>query len=137
MVDRLYVRNLQTLKLLSEQAAPYTLFVPQILNYRWFREEEGSKTYNNCWNKIKDSAMPRLMDRFNMLVKSVCPGGDPKCVFVDGVLNVDWEPDDFVDDGHFSRKGGEKFVDVISRIILSKVKERGPDEDRIQDNAQN
>jgi hypothetical protein len=137
MVDRLYVRNLQTLKLLSEQAAPYTLFVPQILNYRWFREEEGSKTYNNCWNKIKDSAMPRLMDRFNMLVKSVCPGSDPKCVFVDGVLNVDWEPDDFVDDGHFSRKGGEKFVDVISRIILSKVKERGPDEDRIQDNAQN
>lgn len=133
-VDRLYVRNLQTLKLLSEQTAPYTLFVPQILNYRWFSEEEGTRTYNNCWNKIKDSAMPRLMDRFNMLVKSVCPGGDPKCIFVDGVLNVDWEPDDFVDDGHFSRKGGEKFTDVISRVILSKVKEGKLGRDRIQDN---
>jgi lysophospholipase L1-like esterase len=136
-VDRLYVRNLQTLKLLSEYAAPYTLFVPQILNYYWFREEEESKTYYNCWNKIENSAMPRLMDRFNMLVKSVCPGGDPKCIFVDGVLNVNWEPDDFVDDGHFSRKGGEKFADVISRIILSKVKERGLGNNQDRGNASN
>ena len=136
-VDRLYVRNLQTLKLLSEHAAPYTLFVPQILNYRWFSEEEGTKTYNNCWNKIKDTAMPRLMDRFNMLVKSVCPGGDPKCIFVDGVLKVEWEPDDFVDDGHFSRKGGEKFADVLSRIILSKVKERKLGKESTHDIAPN
>jgi lysophospholipase L1-like esterase len=136
-VDRLYVRNLQTLKLLSEQTASYTLFVPQILNYHWFGEEEGTRTYNYCWNKIKDSAMPRLMDRFNMLVKSACPVGDPKCIFVDGVLKVDWEPDDFVDDGHFSRKGGEKFADVLSRVILSRVKERGLGNNQDQGNAQN
>lgn len=136
-VDRLYVRNLETLKVLSEEAAPYTLFVPQILNYYWFREEERSKTYDNCWNKIENSAMPKLMDRFNMLVKSVCPGGDPKCIFVDGVLKVDWEPDDFVDDGHFSRKGGEKFAEVMSRIILSKVKEGKLGKEHAQDNAPN
>lgn len=122
-VDRIYVRNLKTLKLLSEQIAPYTLFVPQVLNYHWFMEKEVSKTYYDCWSNIKDSAMPQLMDRFNILMQSVCSNVDSKCLFVDSVLDENWEPEDFVDDGHFSRKGGEKFADIISQVILFKAKE--------------
>jgi lysophospholipase L1-like esterase len=136
-VDNTYVRNLKTLKLLSEQIAPYTLFVPQILNSAWYREKDTRITFYDCAYKIKNSAMPRLMDRFNMLEKSVCPFDDSKCIFVNGVLNTDWEPEDFVDDGHFSRKGGEKFTDIISRVILSKVKEKKLRKVHVKYNAPN
>lgn len=123
-VDRIYVRNLNTLKALSEQTAPNTLFVPQVLNYDWFIEKGKSKTYYDCWSKIRNSAMPRLMDRFNAMMQSVCSGNDPGCLYVDGVLKVTWGPEDFIDDGHFSREGGEKFADIISSVILSRTKER-------------
>lgn len=43
-VDRIYVRNLKTLKLLSENIANYTLFVPQILNYDKFMENNEKLT---------------------------------------------------------------------------------------------
>lgn len=123
VVDRIYVRNLDTLKILSERIASYTLFVPQVLNYQWFIEKGKSKTYYDCWSKIKNSSMPLLMDRFNVLMQSVCSNHDPKCIYVDGVLNVNWSPEDFVDDGHFTRQGGEKFVEIISQMILSRTKE--------------
>lgn len=122
-VDKIYVRNLETLKLLSEHIAPYTLFVPQVLNYQAFKEKENLDACSSNWSiHVKNSAMPRLMDRFNSLMQSVCAKDDPKCLYVDGVLKVKWEQDDFVDDGHFTRKGGEKFADQISEIILSKLK---------------
>ncbi len=127
-VDRIFVRNLKTLKLLSEDIAAYTLFVPQILNYHWFMEEKQSEKCNYFGsndesNHIKYNAMPRLMDRFNSLMQPICSKNDTKCIFVDSVLKVKWEPDDFIDEGHFSRKGGEKFADIISQVILSKTKE--------------
>ena len=86
--------------------------------------EQKDATDCNDWTwHIKNSAMPRLMDRFNSLMQSVCSDENPKCIYVGGVLKVKWEPDDFVDKGHFSRKGGAKFADVISKVILSKSKE--------------
>ncbi len=123
-VDSVYVRNLETLKLLSERVAPYTLFVPQVLNYDEFLTH-GDDTDCNWFagGHVQNSAMPRLMDRLNLFMRDVCSKDDPRCMYVDGVLNVDWEPDDFVDYGHFSRKGGEKFADVLNQVITIKVKE--------------
>ncbi|HKQ32244.1 MAG TPA: hypothetical protein VJV40_03495, partial [Thermodesulfobacteriota bacterium] len=122
-VDKIYLRNLETLKLLSEHIAPYTIFVPQVLNYRVFRKKEKLDACTSSWSThVKNSAMPRLMDRFNKIMQSVCAHDDPKCIFGYEVLQVNWEPDDFVDEGHFTRKGGEKFADQISDIILSEFK---------------
>lgn len=120
-VDTTYERNLQTLKSISEQTAEYTLFVPQVLNYHWFEEKGKSKTFYDCWSKIKNSAMPRLMDRFNLIMKDICSPDDSRCVYVEGVTEVNWSPDDFVDDGHFSKQGGEKFAEIIKREILTKM----------------
>jgi hypothetical protein len=121
-VDRIYARNLETLKLLSEHIAPYTLFVPQILNYPAFRDNEDIAECKGWSSHILNRAMPELMDRFNSIMQSVCTKDDPKCLYAGGVLKVKWEQDDFIDDGHFSKKGGEKFADQISEIILSKFK---------------
>lgn len=122
-VDKMYVRNLNTLKLLSERIDYFTLFVPQVLNYKAYLEQEDREACNHWVWHVKYSAMPRLMDRLNSLMQSVCTKDDSKCVFVDSVLKVKWEADDFIDFGHFSKKGGEKFADVISQVILSRAKE--------------
>ena len=124
-VDRIYVRNLQTLKILSEQIAAYTIFVPQVLNYQAFWEEKEQNGSVGWTESITNRAMPSLMDRFNSLMNPVCAKEDYKCLVLDSVLNVKWKPQDFVDDGHFSRKGGEKFADVLSQVIQSKAKELG------------
>ncbi|HVY56111.1 MAG TPA: GDSL-type esterase/lipase family protein [Thermodesulfobacteriota bacterium] len=123
-VDKIYVRNLETLKLLSEHIAPYTLFVPQILNYQAFKEKQNLDACSSSWSThIKNSAMPRLMDRLNLLMKTVCAENDPKCLYEGAVLKVKWQTDDFIDDGHFSKKGGEKFADVIAATLLAKTRE--------------
>lgn len=121
-VDRIYARNLETLKLLSEHIAPYTLFVPQVLNYPAFKNNEDIAACKGWSSHIWNKAMPELMDRFNSIMQSVCTNDDPKCLYAGGILKVKWEQDDFIDDGHFSKKGGEKFADQISEIILSKFK---------------
>lgn len=122
-VDRIYVRNLKTLKLLSEETATYTLLVPQVLNYESLLEMKEPEGCNEWARHIKNSALPRLMDRFNLLMQSVCPNDDSKCTFLNSVLKVKWNSQDFVDDGHLSRDGGEKLAGVISQVILSKAKE--------------
>lgn len=129
-VDRIYTRNLNTLKLLSEQTASYTLFVPQVLNYHKFTENKDNESCNwQASGHIKHRAFPELMDRFNSFMREVCLNSDPECIFVEAVLKVNWEPDDFVDWGHFSKKGGEKFADVLSREITSKITEVKPQSD--------
>lgn len=57
----------------------------------------------------------------NSFMDTVCSHDDSKCTFVDTVSKVDWEPDNFLDCGHFSRKGGMKFAKNISQVILSKA----------------
>lgn len=124
-VDRIYVRNLNTLKLLSEQiASSYTLFIPQVLNYHKFMTSKDNEACDwDAGGHVKNRAVPRLMDRLNSFMQLVCPNDDSKCLVVDSVSKASWEPDDFADWGHFSRKGGEKFIEIISQVILSKVKE--------------
>jgi len=123
-VDRIYTRNLNTLKVLAEESHSYALFVPQVLNYHKFRENKDDETCD--WyaaGHIKNRALPKLMDRFNSFMGIVCPPSESECLYVKEVSEIQWEPDDFVDYGHFTRKGGEKFADLLSEVIISKVRE--------------
>jgi hypothetical protein len=116
-VDKIYLRNLKTLRLLSQNLLSYIIFVPQVLNWTDYRDSVG-------WSRhIENSSMPELLHRLNILMKTVCYDGDPKCVFVDSVLKEKWTPEDFVDDGHFSKKGGEKFAQILGEVILQKTRE--------------
>ena len=118
-VDRIYLRNLKTLKLLALQMNPETkvMFVPQILNYAAFQDKKP-----RIWSRyINDNAMPKLMDRFNQIMNEVCQPGESRCIVVNEVLKVNWESADFRDDGHFNYHGGAKFAPVIA----DKIKEIG------------
>jgi lysophospholipase L1-like esterase len=130
IVDKLFLRNLRTIALLADHFGADALFVPQILNGEYFRGRPGS----DVWSPhIRNEAMPVLMDRFNGLMKSVCAGDEPSCLFGQEVLAIDWVPDDFVDGGHFSKSGGEKFAEILSRVILSEIEVKTIEERLVSD----
>lgn len=110
-VDAAYERNLKTLKALSEHLSAEVIFIPHILNDHFLLTTELE---NLGWsNYIKLSEMPRLMSHFNQIMVGICESGDQDCYFVESVLNVDWKESDFVDRGHFSAQGGDKFSDEL------------------------
>lgn len=116
-VDKIYLRNLKTLKLLAEHINAFGIFIPQVLNYANFQGKNGS----NEWSRhIKNDAMPILMERFNSHMKELCPQNKSNCTILSEISNEKWLPEDFVDEGHLSRKGGLKFSEIVAQLIRSK-----------------
>lgn len=116
-VDRLYIRNLRTLKLLTRNIHAFGVFIPQIINDSSFHGKEGSRGWTR---HIKDDAMPTLMERFNSHMEGLCPQRNKDCVVLSEVTKEKWLPDDFVDDWHFSKNGGLKFAEIVAQFIRSK-----------------
>lgn len=116
-VDAIYLRNLNTLKVLAQHFGTRIVFVPQVLNYSDFRGKKGVSRY---WSPyIEDDAMPELMDRFNLIMKDVCQPGESKCTVLSEVVSENWVPEDFADEGHFSKVGGDKFAKLVAAHISS------------------
>jgi len=115
-VDRIYRRNLHTLKQLALMQGASAYFVPQILNDRAFAGLETSRWWSPY---IVDDAMPSLILHFNTLMQGVC--ADEACTFVDGMQEIPWANEHFVDDGHFSEEGGRRFAEVLARQILDET----------------
>ncbi len=113
-VDSLYLRNLTLIRTLARQMGATLLFVPQVLNAAAFRGKSGSRPWTP---HIENGALPNLLDRFNLILSQVCQPGEPDCAVVSETTAEHWEPEDFVDDGHFSRKGGEKLVTLIAKHL--------------------
>jgi hypothetical protein len=118
-VDKMYIRNLKTLKLLTENIHASAVFVPQVLNYSLFHGKESSRRWSR---HIKDDVMPILMERFNSHMEGLCSQRDEKCVVVREVTKEKWSPDDFVDDGHFSKKGGLRFSEIVAKYVSANTK---------------
>jgi len=125
-VDRIYLRNLTTLKVLANQAGAKTLFVPQIINDAMYEGKTGSGSLDPKWVDPEDSdgwwspyirngAMPKLMKRINGLMADNCR--KLGCPVLSEAEDVAWQPDDFVDRGHFTLQGGKKFVALMANRI--------------------
>ena len=113
-VDRVYVRNLRTLKALAARFEMTALFVPQVLNDEALQragDRAGWTPY------VKSSALTGLMRDFNTLMAGVCEPGERDCQFVADPLGAAWNNDDFLDEGHFSRRGGEKLAAMLAERI--------------------
>jgi lysophospholipase L1-like esterase len=120
-VDRLYVRNLGTLKALAHHHGAFVLFVPQVMDYSRF-----SGTSGNWWTPhVQNAAMPRLFARFNLFMNQVCRPHEMGCAVLSDVTERMWRPDDFIDEGHFSEKGNLAFAQFIASYI-KEIGERIP-----------
>lgn len=115
-VDKIYLRNLHNMKLLvnSMDSHPIMIFIPQVLNYSDFNGKHHSRFWSNY---VNDDAIEKLMNKFNLLMNEVCEKIDKNCLVINEITKFSWSPDDFVDDGHFNRQGGKKFVSIISNKI--------------------
>lgn len=112
-VDKIYLRNLKTLKMLSNNIEARPIFIPQVLNYKEFNERKEITP----WSKhIKNKAMSSLMNRFNTYMNELCFDEEEGMVLND-VLEQNWDSIDFVDEGHFSKSGGEKFSQIVAHYI--------------------
>jgi hypothetical protein len=113
LVDHLYLRNLSTQKLLAQQLGAFVLFVPQVL--------DSSRLYGKSggwWTPhVRNEAMPRLIERLNAMMNEVCAPHETGCAVLNDVLTHAWDPDDFLDEGHFSPSGNEVFARFISSAI--------------------
>jgi hypothetical protein len=125
-VDRIYLRNLTSLKALTRSLSATIVFVPQVLNRSFFKGRRDSDPWTP---RVENDALPELLDRMNTMMASVCHHGEQDCQVLDEVSGEDWEPADFVDEGHFSRAGGLRFATALHDRILSLPldAERAPD----------
>jgi lysophospholipase L1-like esterase len=112
-VDRIFLRNLRTLKLLAQQTGAFVLFVPQVLDLPRFT---GDSSFP--WTpRIRNDAMPGLLPRYDSIYGVVCPPRQAGCAVVDEVRAQPWEARDFIDEGHFSPSGNEAFAILLAARI--------------------
>ncbi len=114
-VDSLYVKNLKSIKAMGDHLGAKQIFIPQLLNLEWF--VQNKEDYNAWTTTISNKDMPLLIKRFNQLMVGAVPT-EKNTITVDSILyNQNWEEHHFVDEGHFSKAGGELFSDVLINTI--------------------
>ena len=52
-------------------------------------------------------------------MNQTCGEHDVRCGVLDEVRARRWQPDDFIDEGHFSGKGGQAFAQLVAERIQS------------------
>ncbi|MEO5362609.1 MAG: GDSL-type esterase/lipase family protein [Magnetococcus sp. DMHC-8] len=116
-VDRIYLRNLTTLRVLAGHAGAAALFVPQVLNAEAYAGKKGSRWWTPF---IEDDALPGLMARFNrIMIDGACAAGQADCRVAADVPDLPWAPLHFVDDGHLSAEGGRLLAQRVAAHLLS------------------
>lgn len=113
-VDRIYLRNLSTLRVLARHIGAKALFVPQVLNDAEFVGKHTSRLWTP---HVEDDALPGLMRAFNAIMERACEPGAEDCAVLGAVQTRNWQPEDFVDEGHFSAIGGARFADLVATRI--------------------
>jgi len=122
-IDSIYVRNLKMIKAICAQLNAQSIFIPQALNLPLYENPENRiqlRTPYQSWTPyIESTAMPILIKDFNALMYNNIIT-DSSTHVVDSILyKYSWLPDHFVDEGHFSREGGELFTQIILEKIRS------------------
>ena len=106
-------RNLQAIVTLNQSRNIKTLFIGQILNRDKFK---NPKQREHSWMPfVADSEVWRLQVRFNKHVRDVVTGAGSDYFMPDV---EDFDDSDFVDNGHFSNRGAQKFASVIEAAVL-------------------
>lgn len=104
-----YRRNIATLVTLTRRLGAEPVFVPQLLNPNRLTAD---RPYG--WIPlIKDRDLPAFVDNLNreMAEQARSLGAH----VLEDVLEVPWTDADFVDNGHFSHPGAEKFAAAVAR----------------------
>jgi len=106
-----YERNLRNIIALCRTERVEPIFVPQILNYRVLTND----TPYGWLPFVRDRDLPKLMEAYNAILERVAK--EQGVSFVREVLDVRYEPADFIDNGHFSPSGHSKFAAALAPVL--------------------
>lgn len=109
-LESIFKRNIKSLVQINKGRGVRTVFIGQVLNTA---QLQGDKSYG--WlPRVRDKDVWPLQDHFNTLLRQ-----EARHLGVDSIiLNVDdFKNSDFVDNGHFSISGSQKFANTIAPEI--------------------
>ena len=109
-LERIYRRNLHTLKVLNDSQGRKTVFIPQILNYARLT----APTRYGWFPLVADRDVPPINEHFNRVLKEEAARLGVSYVDITSAM---FEDADFVDNGHFSERGAEKFARLVAPAI--------------------
>ena len=107
-LSRNYRDNIRLIAAIGKSFGVRVIFIPQILNYAAYAREETPEEVAYIWPKD----MQKLMGLMNEDLASAA--GQSQAYFLGTPLAEKWEDDDFLDHGHFTRKGSLKFASSIA-----------------------
>ncbi|HVO32619.1 MAG TPA: hypothetical protein VMU17_01810, partial [Elusimicrobiota bacterium] len=107
----IYEHNIRALIALNRGLGVQPVFISQVLNNAAFTSNSTS-----AWLPyIRDRDVPRFMAAYNNRLALVCR--EQHVPLIDQVLWTPWTPGDFVDNGHFSDGGNQKFAILLADIL--------------------
>ena len=112
----IYKYNLRTLIAICKARNIKIIMVPQVLNYK---KLSSQKPYN--WAPlVRQKDVMGFMRIYNQAMIDVCARENVLCL--EKVLDTEWADDDFIDEGHFSAKGNNKFAVILAEGITAQTK---------------
>jgi lysophospholipase L1-like esterase len=110
----MYVHNVRMLAAITRAIGAMPVFVPQVLNDHRFTSDEP---YG--WiPRIPQRAVPRVMSVFNKAMMEAAH--EAGAVTIPEVLELEWQDSDFVDRGHFSQRGAQRFACALAAGLLDR-----------------
>lgn len=112
-LENIFRSNLNTIATINRSRGIETIFVGQILNRAKLRDERTSVWFP----LVRNSDVWPLQARFNTILAETAEST--------GVAHAnlpieDFEDGDFIDNGHFSAKGSEKFATLLAEIVQTR-----------------
>lgn len=109
-LEEIYRRNIRAISMINRERGVTTIWVGQLLNRAWLA---GEGRYG--WvPRMRDRDLWPMQQRLNaVLERTAREAGD---IYVDVPVD-DFGDADFVDQGHFSRSGAQRFVDILAPVV--------------------
>lgn len=112
-LSRIFSENMRLIAEIDRHFAVKPIFVPQILNYGRFTGDKSSG-----WIPlVPDKDVKALMQAMNEDLAAVAK--EMGVLYLDRPLALAWHDSDFVDGGHFSAAGAEKFAEAIAGDVAA------------------
>ncbi|MFZ5780595.1 MAG: SGNH/GDSL hydrolase family protein [Pseudomonadota bacterium] len=109
-LEEIYQRNIRSISAINRQRGVTTIWVGQLLNRSWLA---GEGRYG--WvPRMRDRDLWPMQQRLNaVLERTAREAGD---IYVDVPVD-DFGDADFVDQGHFSPSGAQRFADILAPVV--------------------
>ena len=108
----IYEQNVDTLISLGKRHGGQVVITPQILNPE---ELEGPGRYGWLPN-VDDRSVMNLITELNKTAEKRAISSNS--LFADQIKQTSFEPEDFTDNGHFSKQGSKKFAKLLTPSVI-------------------